>query len=124
MDGETEITRKTLKGSSTDTTNNQMELTAAIEALRATSGDKPIFVRSDSEYVIKGITIWVAGWKARGWRKADKKPVVNKELWEALDELAGSRSVTWEWVRGHNGDPFNEEVDRMANDAARAARWV
>lgn len=124
MDGANELKRKPLKGSSPDTTNNKMELKAAIEALKAVESDDPVFVRSDSEYVVKGITQWVAGWKAKGWRKGDKKPVLNKEQWEELDVLAAARSVTWGWVRGHNGDPLNEEVDRLANEAARMARWA
>ena len=124
MDGSNELKRKSLKCSSPDTTNNQMEMTAAIEALKAVKGDNPVFIRSDSQYVVKGLTEWLPGWKTKGWRTSDKKPVKNKELWEALDALASSRAITWEWVRGHNGDPLNEEVDRMANEAARMAQWV
>lgn len=123
MDGLTELKRKALKGSSLDTTNNQMELKAAIEALKAVKSDNPVIIRSDSQYVVKGITEWLPGWKAKGWRTADKKPVKNPELWEELEALVASGSVAWEWVRGHNGDPLNEEVDQLANEAARMARW-
>lgn len=123
MDGEKEIGRKEIKGSNPETTNNKMELMAAIEALKAIKGDRPIVIRSDSEYVVKGMTKWLSGWKAKGWRKADKRPVLNRELWEELDAIAAPLSVTWKWVRGHSGDPLNEQVDCLANEAARMARW-
>lgn len=123
MDGAKQKLRKEVVGSDPDTTNNKMELTAAIEALKVIQSDRPIVIRSDSQYVIKGMTEWLPNWKAKGWKNAQKKPVENRELWEALDALASSRSIKWEWVRGHNGDPLNEEVDRLANEAARLARW-
>jgi ribonuclease HI len=121
MDGETEIKRKPISGFEPVTTNNKMELTAAIQALRAIQSKNPVFIRSDSQYLIKGVTQWLAGWKANGWRKADKKPVENRDLWETLDALVAELSVTWEWIRGHNGDLLNEEVDRLANAEARKA---
>lgn len=120
MDGTIELKKKAISGGDPDTTNNKMEMTAAMEALRALGGtNNPVFIRSDSQYVIKGINEWLPGWKAKGWRTAQRKPVLNRDLWEALDELAAARDVTWEWVRGHNGDPLNEEVDQLANSAAR-----
>lgn len=124
MDGTDELKRKAASGSNSDTTNNRMELTAAIEALKMVKSDNPVFVRSDSQHVIKGITEWLEGWKAKGWRRADKKPVLNRDLWEELDGLVAGRVITWEWVRGHNGDPLNEEVDKLANEAARAAMFA
>ncbi|MER9561075.1 ribonuclease HI [Mesorhizobium sp. M0571] len=124
MDGAEELKRKAASGSKKDTTNNQMELTAAIEAVKMIKSDNPVFLRSDSQYVIKGITEWLEGWKAKGWRNAQRKPVLNRALWEELEALVTGRSVTWEWVRGHNGDPLNEEVDQLANEAARKATFA
>jgi len=101
------------------TTNNRMELTAVIGALRALpQGD--ITMVSDSQYVIKGITEWVKGWKARGWMTSQKKPVENQDLWIDLDELARSHDglLKWVWVRGHAGTPGNERADTLAQDAA------
>jgi ribonuclease HI len=100
------------------TTNNRMELTAAIRALEALK--KPgtsARVYTDSQYVIKGIEEWVGGWKARGWKTADKKPVKNQDLWERLDALAAQHSLEWHWVKGHSGIPGNERVDALANRA-------
>jgi ribonuclease HI len=77
---------------------------------------------TDSEYVRKGITEWVKGWKARGWRTSDRKPVKNQDLWERLDELAAGHQIEWKWVRGHSGVPGNERVDRLANEAIDAMR--
>ncbi|MER9231251.1 ribonuclease HI [Mesorhizobium sp. M0622] len=124
MDGPEELKRKAASGSNKDTTNNQMELTAAIEAVKMIKSDNPVFLRSDSQYVIKGITEWLQGWKAKGWRNAQRKPVLNRYLWEELDGLVAGRNITWEWVRGHNGDPLNEEVDQLANAAARKAMFA
>ncbi|RWQ14146.1 ribonuclease HI [Mesorhizobium sp.] len=119
MDGPDELKRKAASGSNRDTTNNQMELTAALEAVKMIKSDNPVFLRSDSQYVIKGITVWLEGWKAKGWRTAQRKPVLNRDLWEKLEAVVAGRDITWEWVRGHNGDPLNEEVDQLANAAAR-----
>ena len=109
---------KEIYGAEPLTTNNRMELTAVIRALEALK--KPgtsARVYTDSQYVIKGIEEWVASWKARGWRTADKKPVKNQELWERLDELAARHSLEWHWVRGHSGVVGNERVDALANKA-------
>jgi ribonuclease HI len=104
------------------TTNNKMEMTAAIKALEAVSKDVPIVIHSDSQYVIKGATEWLRGWKAKGWRKADGKPVMNQDLWQQMDALMVGREVTWKWVKGHAGHPENERVDQLANwEAVRAA---
>jgi ribonuclease HI len=104
------------------TTNNKMEMTAAIKALEAVSKDLPIVIHSDSQYVIKGATEWLRGWKAKGWRKADGKPVMNQDLWMQMDALMVGRKITWKWVKGHAGHPENERVDQLANwEAVRAA---
>lgn len=104
------------------TTNNRMELTAAIEALRATSG--PLRLYTDSQYVKNGITVWIGNWKRNGWKTADRKPVKNQDLWMALDAAIAGRVVEWRWVRGHNGHPENERADALARGglAARAKR--
>ena len=110
-------TEKELFGGELSTTNNRMELTAVIEALAALKRPCQVSLYLDSEYVRKGITEWIHGWKARGWRTAAKQPVKNVELWQRLDELvatAGHR-IEWHWVRGHAGDPGNERADALAN---------
>ena len=109
---------KELSGAEPLTTNNRMELTAvirALEALKRPSQQLRIF--TDSEYVRRGITEWVRSWKARGWKTADRKPVKNQDLWERLDALAAAHQIEWRWVKGHSGDPGNERVDRLANEA-------
>ncbi|EIM30315.1 ribonuclease HI [Microvirga lotononidis] len=109
-------------GRNRSTTNNKMEMTAAIKALEAVPQDLPIVIHSDSQYVIKGATEWLRGWKAKGWRKADGKPVLNQELWMQMDAVMVGRTITWKWVKGHAGHPENERVDRLANwEAVRAA---
>jgi ribonuclease HI len=109
-------------GRDRSTTNNKMEMTEAIKALEAVPQDLPIVIHSDSQYVIKGATEWLRGWKAKGWRKADGKPVLNQDLWMRMDALIASRAITWKWVKGHAGHPENERVDRLANwEAVRAA---
>lgn len=109
---------KELYGGERHTTNNRMELTAAIRALEALKKKgTSARVYTDSQYVIKGIEEWVGSWKARGWRTADKKPVKNQDLWERLDALAAQHSLEWHWVRGHSGVPGNERVDALANRA-------
>jgi len=119
MDGEREVSRKKISGSAKDTTNNRMEMMAAIEALRVLkSNKKPVVLISDSELLIKGMNVWRHNWKPKGW-KSRGKPVKNVELWMKLDELDKDRPITWEWVRGHNGNPLNELVDGLANDAAQ-----
>lgn len=107
--------RKTLRGSELRTTNNRMELTAAIEALRALRRRQAVVLYTDSKYVMEGIRSWLPGWKRRGWKTAAKTPVKNQDLWQALDEVAAKHDVTWEWVRGHAGNPGNEEADALAN---------
>jgi ribonuclease HI len=108
---------KELSGAEIMTTNNRMELTAVIRALEALT--RPVQVRlfTDSEYVRRGITEWLANWKARGWRTADRKPVKNQDLWERLEAVATGHDIDWRWVKGHSGVPGNERVDRLANQA-------
>lgn len=97
------------------TTNNRMELTAVIQGLSALTRRCSVDLYTDSEYVRNGITSWIHGWRARGWKTADRKPVKNVDLWQRLDELNGSHDVRWHWVRGHTGDPGNERADALAN---------
>ena len=106
---------KELWGGAALTTNNRMELTAVIEALASLKRRANVAVYTDSEYVRNGITSWIHGWKTRGWRTADKKPVKNTDLWQKLDALAAQHHVQWHWVRGHAGDPGNERADGLAN---------
>ena len=107
--------RKTLHGGEPETTNNRMELTAAIEALSALKGRQSVVLHTDSKYVMDGLTQWLPNWKSRGWKTAAKKPVKNQDLWQALDEIANKHDVTWKWVKGHNGNPGNEAADELAN---------
>ncbi|MEM7432718.1 MAG: ribonuclease HI [Pseudomonadota bacterium] len=107
--------RKTLYGGEADTTNNRMELRAAIEALNALKGRRTVVLHTDSTYVMKGINEWMANWKKRGWKTASKKPVKNRDLWQALDEANAKHDVEWRWVKGHDGNPGNEEADELAN---------
>ena len=109
-----------LSGAERDTTNNRMELTAVIRALEALKRPMAVRVYTDSQYVRQGITEWMANWKKRGWRTADKKPVKNRDLWEALDVATARHSVEWHWVKGHSGVPGNERVDALANAAIDA----
>jgi len=112
--------RKEISGGERDTTNNRMELTAAIEALRALKGSPEVDLYTDSTYVKKGITEWIASWKANGWRRRSGKrllPVKNEDLWRALDELVADRQVRFHWVEGHAGHEENERADRLARDA-------
>ena len=106
-----------LFGGELGTTNNRMEMTAVIEALSALKQPSTVTLHLDSEYVLKGITQWIHGWKARGWRTAAKQPVKNVDLWQKLDAVvAGSgHKIDWRWVRGHAGDPGNERADGLAN---------
>ena len=107
--------RKTLHGGERQTTNNRMELTAAIEALRALKGRQRVVLHTDSKYLMEGIRSWLPGWKARGWKTAAKTPVKNQDLWQALDAVAAKHDVTWKWVKGHSGHPGNEAADALAN---------
>lgn len=104
-----------LFGGAAETTNNRMELMAAIESLNALERASAVTVVTDSAYVKDGITKWLHGWKQRGWKTAAKKPVKNQELWQALDEAQARHNVTWEWVKGHNGHAENELADGLAN---------
>ena len=107
--------RKTLHGGERDTTNNRMELTAAIEALNALRGSQQVVLHTDSKYVMDGINDWIANWKKRGWKTASKKPVKNQDLWMALDEATRAHDIRWVWVKGHDGNPGNELADELAN---------
>lgn len=106
---------KELFGGEPLTTNNRMELTAAIEALAALKRRSVVTLYTDSQYVCQGVTTWIHGWKKRGWTTADKKPVKNIELWQKLDALNAAHQVEWRWVKGHAGDPGNERADALAN---------
>lgn len=106
---------KELCGGEPDTTNNRMELTAVIRALAALKRTCEIDLYTDSQYVQKGISEWVAAWKRRGWKTADRKPVKNVDLWLELDRLAGTHHIRWHWVRGHAGHAENERADALAN---------
>lgn len=107
-----------LSGFDPDTTNNRMELTAAIEALRSVPAQcGPVVIATDSKYVIDGLTQWLPKWKRNGWRTADKKPVRNDDLWRTLDTLCQERKPKWEWVKGHAGHPENEKCDQLAWEA-------
>jgi ribonuclease HI len=110
-------TRKEISGAELQTTNNRMELSAAVEALRALKRPVSVTLYTDSKYVCTGIQEWLPQWQQRGWRTADRKPVKNVDLWQALDEARGPHQVTWKWVKGHAGNEGNEHVDRLANEA-------
>lgn len=108
------VKERTLNGGAAETTNNQMELLAAISALEALEKPSKITVVTDSAYVKNGVTGWIFGWKRNGWRTSNKKPVKNVELWQRLDKAAARHTVTWEWVKGHAGHPENERADELA----------
>jgi ribonuclease HI len=103
------------------TTNNRMELMAALAALQALTRPCKVVLTTDSQYLRQGITTWVAGWQANGWRTADKKPVKNKDLWVALVEAVRPHQIDWQWVRGHTGHPENERADLLARQAITGA---
>ncbi len=107
---------KELFGGEIMTTNNRMELTAVIRALEALKRSCQLKIYTDSVYVQKGMTEWIVGWKARGWRTSDKKPVKNDDLWQQLDELAQAHEIEWIWVKGHAGHEGNERADALANE--------
>jgi ribonuclease HI len=111
---------KELSGGEPATTNNRMELKAAIEALTALKKPCRVDLYTDSQYVRSGITEWLPAWRARGWRTADKKPVKNRDLWEALAALAARHEISWHWVKGHAGHPENERADQLANQGIDA----
>lgn len=105
---------KELSGGSTHTTNNQMELTAVINGLRQLKENCVVHLYTDSKYVLEGATRWLFDWKKNNWKKADKKPVLNQDLWQELDEQLSRHTIHWNWVKGHAGHPENERVDQLA----------
>ncbi len=109
-----------LSGGEQDTTNNRMELRAAIEALNALKKPSQVVLTTDSRYVIQGINEWMAGWVARGWKTASKQPVKNQDLWQALHSAIQPHDITWQWVKGHAGHDENERVDTLARNEALA----
>ena len=111
---------KEMAGAEVLTTNNRMELTAAIRALEALNRPCRVTLSTDSRYVMDGLTKWIKGWQRNGWKTADKKPVKNAELWQALLAATGPHRIEWKWVKGHAGHPDNERADRLASDAARS----
>ena len=113
-DGDTVVKERELSGGDADTTNNRMELLAAISALESLSRPTALTVVTDSAYVKGGITEWLRGWKRNGWRTSTKKPVKNEDLWRRLDAAAAPHDVTWKWVKGHAGHPENERADELA----------
>ena len=118
IDGEA---RREFCGGEPETTNNRMELMAAIRALEETASDGPVRLHTDSQYVKNGINDWIRNWKRNGWKTSAKKPVKNKDLWEALDALIQAREVDWRWVKGHAGHPGNERADALARKGAQSA---
>jgi ribonuclease HI len=115
-------TRKEVFGGEPQTTNNRMELQAAIEALNALKRPCAVEMHVDSNYVKDGITKWIFGWKKNGWKTADKKPVKNVELWQALDEAIKRHEISWHWVKGHDGHPENERADELARMGIQQVR--
>ncbi|MEK9644621.1 MAG: ribonuclease HI [Alphaproteobacteria bacterium] len=115
-------TEKELKGGEPETTNNRMELMAAIQALENLKRGVRVKLYTDSTYVQKGITEWIHGWKARGWRTAAKKPVKNEDLWRRLDDAMSGHEISWHWVKGHAGHPENERADELARTGLAEAR--
>ncbi|WP_156893883.1 ribonuclease HI [Brevundimonas aveniformis] len=109
------VHEKELWGAEPETTNNRMEMTAAIMALEALKKPSDVDLYTDSKYVMQGITEWIGGWKSRGWKTADKKPVKNEDLWRRLDEARTRHRVSWHWVKGHAGHALNERADALAN---------
>ncbi|MFX0540805.1 ribonuclease HI [Roseovarius sp. S4756] len=116
MDGERIVKERCLSGGEANTTNNRMELLAAINALETLAKPSKLTIVTDSQYVKNGVTGWIHGWKRNGWKTAAKKPVKNAELWQRLDEAQARHDVTWEWVKGHAGHPENERADELARE--------
>ncbi|MGL5114055.1 MAG: ribonuclease HI [Beijerinckiaceae bacterium] len=114
--------RKEIFGGEPDTTNNRMELMAAIMALEALRKPCNVVMHVDSQYVRQGIMTWIHGWKKNGWKTADKKPVKNAELWQRLDAAHATHDIDWRWVKGHAGDPLNERADELARQGVKSAR--
>jgi ribonuclease HI len=115
-------TEKEIFGGEAQTTNNRMELMAAIQALESLKRPCPVIVVTDSQYVKKGITEWIHGWKKREWRKADGKPVINADLWQRLEAACEGHTVEWLWVRGHTGDVMNERADQLARQGTLSVK--
>ena len=113
--------KKEISGGEPGTTNNRMELMAAIQALELLNRPCKVELHTDSQYVMKGIQEWIRGWKARGWKTADKSPVKNDDLWKRLDAARARHDVDWRWVKGHAGHPLNERADQLANEGLRQA---
>jgi ribonuclease HI len=109
-------TRRALNGGAADTTNNRMEIQAAVEALNALKRPCDVEMHVDSQYVKDGITKWIHGWKRNGWKTANKKPVKNVDLWQGLDEAIQRHKISWHWVKGHGGNPDNERADELARE--------
>ena len=105
---------KAISGGEPDTTNNRMEMMAVIEGLKQLKQPCEVTVITDSKYVLQGMTEWIKGWKAKGWKTADKKPVKNVDLWQALEAECARHNIVWQWVKGHSGNAYNERVDAMA----------
>ena len=116
MDGGQIVKERCLSGGEANTTNNRMELLAAINALETLAKPSTLTIITDSQYVKNGVTGWIHGWKRNGWRTSAKKPVKNVELWQRLDEAQDRHDVTWEWVKGHAGHPENERADELARE--------
>lgn len=116
--------QKEIYGGAAETTNNRMELQAVIEALGQLKRPCNVELYTDSQYVKRGMTEWLTGWKARGWRTANKKPVKNADLWQKLDILSSQHKLTWRWVRGHTGDPGNERADALANKGVESITQI
>jgi ribonuclease HI len=114
--------KKEICGGEAHTTNNRMELMGAIMALEALNKPCKVELHTDSQYVMKGVTQWIHGWKARGWRTADKSPVKNDDLWKRLDAARNRHEVDWRWVKGHAGHPLNERADELANQGLSERR--
>ena len=111
---------KEIVGHEADTTNNRMELKAAIMGLNAVTRAMPIALHTDSRYVMNGVQVWMPRWKENGWKTASKKPVANQDLWEQLDQAVQRHDITWHWVKGHAGNEFNERCDQLARSAAES----
>lgn len=115
-------TEKEISGAEAATTNNRMELMAAISALEALKRETKVTLHTDSKYVMDGLTKWIHGWKKNGWKTADKKPVKNEDLWKRLDEANARHQVTWKWVKGHSDDVMNNRADELARGAIQTLR--
>lgn len=119
MDGGTVVKERELNGGEAETTNNRMELLAAIHALEVLERPSALTVVTDSAYVKNGVTSWIHGWKRNGWKTSNKKPVKNAELWQRLDAARARHDVTWKWVKGHAGHPENERADALAREGMK-----